>query len=61
MYTKRAATISRWGPAEKIRDPGIILTRTGGWGAVGRAKPDNPGRDVDGLATVKVSGDRTPR
>lgn len=59
MYTKRGGDYVSVGPAEKIYDPGIILDKDRGLGAVvGRVQnPTIQGRDaIDGLATVKVSG-----
>lgn len=59
MYTKRGGDYVSVGPAEKIYDPGIILDKDRGLGAVvGQVQnPTIQGRDaIDGLATVKVSG-----
>ncbi len=59
MYTKEGGSYVSVGPAVKIYDPGIILDKDRGLGAV-VAQVQNPtiqGREtVNGLATVKVSG-----
>ncbi|RFZ35022.1 Lipoprotein LprG precursor [Mycobacterium marinum] len=59
MYTKNGETYTSVGPAQRIYDPGIILDKDRGLGAV-IAQVQNPkiegNETVDGMATVKVSG-----
>lgn len=59
MYTKKDGTYNSVGPAERIYDPGIILDKDRGLGAVvGQVQnPSIQGHEtVNGIATVKVSG-----
>ncbi|CAM4330656.1 Antigen P27 [Mycobacterium basiliense] len=59
MYTKQDGTYTSVGPAERIYDPGIILDKDRGLGAV-IAQVQNPKMEgnetVDGIATIKLSG-----
>lgn len=64
MYTKRGGDYVSVGPAEKIYDPGIILDKDRGLGAVvGQVQnPTIQGRDaIDGLAPSRCPGPSTPR
>jgi hypothetical protein len=60
LYTKNEAGVyTSVGPAEKIYDPGVILSKDKGLGSViGRVQdPQMAGNEtIDGVATVKVTG-----
>lgn len=65
MYTKNeAGTYNSMGPAEKIYDPGVVLDKDKGLGAViGKVtNPQSGGSEtIDGVATIKVTGTVDPK
>nr|WP_301337129.1 LppX_LprAFG lipoprotein [Mycobacterium asiaticum] len=64
MYTKNEAGVyTSMGPADKIYDPGVVLDKDKGIGAViGKvSNPQSGGNEtIDGVATLKVTGTIDP-